>query len=349
MKRLIVFVVSAAAALAQEPAAMSAPEALKFFERTVQLIESTSFAIPDLARASAPVLESARRNLSDLRTARQTSGLTYAFLRNVRAYLALYDTVNKPAPFPAAARRQLAELREAAERIEAHFQELVDRTEQQLRNPDRDNLRRYAEANANLPPPQAGKPRVVFLGDSITDGWRLQEYFPDRDFVNRGISGQITGEMLGRMKADVINLKPAAMILLAGTNDLARGVALAAITNNISMIADLAASQKIKVILASILPVHDYNAADDPRFQRTTDRPPASILTLNKWIQDFAAAREYTYCNYHDAMTDNTGSLQAKLADDGLHPNSTGYRIMAPLVVAAIDKALGPPAKKRSR
>ena len=145
-------------------------------------------------------------------------------MANVRAYLALSDALPKQYPFADTAVKQVAELRDAMNRMDADFQALLDRKDGQGRNADRDNLKRYAEENARLGPPSAQTPRIVFLGDSITDGWRLSEYFSGRDFVNRGISGQITGEMLGRMVADVINLKPAAMLVLAGTNDMARGV-----------------------------------------------------------------------------------------------------------------------------
>ena len=166
---------------------------------------------------------------------------TYALMMNVRAYLALADAVPKPFPFPEAARQQFAEVRDDSTRLDSHFRALLDSKDAQLTQPDRDNLARYAEANRKLGAPQPGKPRVVFLGDSITDLWRLNEYFPDRDFVNRGISGQIACQMLGRMKADVIDLHPAAVVILAGTNDLARGIPLTAIEDNYVMMADLAA------------------------------------------------------------------------------------------------------------
>ena len=147
--------------------------------------------------------------------------------------------------------------------------------EAQLHNPDRDNLKRYAEANEKLGAPSPQKPRVVFLGDSITDGWRLNEYYGgDRDFVNRGISGQITGEMLGRMKADVIDLKPRLVLVLAGTNDLARGVPVNAIENNLSMIADLAEAHHIQPMFASLLPVSDYHKDANPQYLQT-GRPAA--------------------------------------------------------------------------
>ena len=202
------------------------------------------------------------------------------------------------------------------------------------------NLRRYAEANGTQAGPVSGKPRVLFYGDSITDGWRLNEYFPERDYVNRGISGQITGEMLGRMQADVIAHRPQAMLILAGTNDIARGVAVGTIQNNLTMIADLCEFHKIKVILASILPVSDHHKAVNPRFEMTKGRPPAVIRELNTWMAAFAKKRGFTYLNYYDSMVDSGGFLKAELADDGLHPNSAGYRVMAPLAQVAIDETV---------
>ena len=161
-------------------------------------------------------------------------------------------------------------------RLEAHFRALLDSKDAQLRSPDRDNLVRYSEANRKLPPPAAGKPRVVFFGDSITDLWRLNEYFSDRDFVNRGISGQITGEMLGRFKADVLNLQPAAVLILAGTNDLARNIPLVTIEDNYGMMATLASAHNIKVIFASVLPVSDYHKDQNPAYEMSSD--PAACV-----------------------------------------------------------------------
>src|SRR5262249_20859639 len=155
----------------------------------------------------------------------------------------------------------------------------------------RDNLKRYAEANERLGPP-GDLPRVVFLGDSITDAWRLNEYFTGRDFVNRGISGQTTGEMLSRMKQDVVDLKPVAMVVLAGTNDIARGVATKTIENNLEMIADVAEYYKIRPIFGSILPVSDYHKSKNPRYEMTKTRPPATILEINRWLQDFCTKRK---------------------------------------------------------
>ncbi len=211
-------------------------------------------------------------------------------------------------------------------------------------------MRRYAEENRSLGPRSPSGKRVVFLGDSITDGWRLNQYFPDKPYVNRGIGGQITGEMLGRMKADVLDLKPAAMVVLAGTNDLARGVSMEVIKNNLTMIADLAIAHDVEIIFASVLPVSDYHVGASGGTPQTTQRPPASILELNRWLQEMCKARGLLYLDYFSAMVDSSGLLQASLAEDGLHPNAAGYKIMAPLAQAAIEKALrspAPPAKKK--
>ena len=340
------------AAQTQPSALLRTQESAALYRRAVQLMESTSAAAPGLARAGAPVVENARQALDNLeRGIPGHSALTYDLLQNLRSYLALADSVPKPYPFPEEARRQFAELRDAVDRIETHFRALLDQKEGQLRTPDRDNLRRYAEANERLPKPSPEAPRVVFLGDSITDGWRLNEYFPGRDFVNRGISGQITSEMLGRMKADVIGLQPAAVLILAGTNDMARGVPQQTIQNNLTMMADLADTHRIKLLMASVLPVSDYHKSVNPRFEMTRLRPPAAIKQLNDWIQALAKQRGYTYVDYFSAMVDQAGYLRAELADDGLHPNAAGYRVMAPVAQEAIDRALAgpkpPPRKKR--
>ncbi|MFN7998511.1 MAG: GDSL-type esterase/lipase family protein [Bryobacteraceae bacterium] len=350
MKWLACFWATAAVALAQgNSGLLPGQEALKLERRIVQLIESTGVAVPGLARAGAPALEDTRQSLTNLEMSPQNSGSTYLFLANARAYLAISDSVPKPFPFPEEAHRQLSELRDSVDRIDAHFRALLDNKERQIRNPDRDELARYAEANERLPPPSPEKPRVVFMGDSITDGWRLNEYYgSDRDFVNRGISGQITGEMLGRMKADVIDLKPRMMIVLAGTNDIGRGVPLKTIENNVAMIADLAEAHHILPLFASVLPVSDYHKNVNPQYARSTLRPPAKILELNVWLKNFCEQRRFPYVDYYSAMVDKAGFIQAELADDGLHPNAQGYRIMAPIALQAIDnvtRAESRPAK----
>lgn len=325
--------------LAAQTELLSARDALTLAGRMVQLAESTSVTAPGLARAAAPMLENLNQDDNAIKIAgRLTIGTAYGLLADARSYLALADGLPKPFPPNPTAKQQLTELRDSVERLEIHFRAMLSATELQLRGADRDNLRRYSEANKTLAAPTLD--RVLFYGDSITDGWRLNEYYPGKDFVNRGISGQITGEMLGRMQADVIANKPAAMLILAGTNDIARGVSVETIQNNLSMIADLAEKHSIKVILASILPTSDHHKDTNPRFEMTKGRPLAVIRQLNQYIASMCRKRGFTYLNYYDEMVDSTGQLKAELANDGLHPNADGYRVMAPLAQAAIEKTL---------
>ena len=355
MRRLAVFLIAAAAwaQTLQSPRALLNNNGLfELYGRAIQLMESTGFAVPDLARAGAPLVENARQGLANVRSNPANAEFNRVFLSNLRAYVQLADAVPKPFPFPETAQKQFGELRDALTRGESHFQALVIQKDRQLRNPDPDNLARYAEADSRIGPLVPGKPRVVFLGDSITDSWRLNEYFPDHDFINRGISGQITGQMLGRMQSDVINLHPDAMLLLGGTNDIARGISLAAIEDNLTLIADLAEYHKIKLIVASVLPVSDYHKDVNPNYEMTRTRPPASIRALNTWIQSLCARRNFTYLDYYSPMVDASGFMQSDLADDGLHPNSKGYRIMAPEALKAIDSLLRtapPPAQHKRR
>lgn len=325
---------------------------LPLYERCLQLIEAGGLASPELGRAGMPLAENMRMALESLKFlgVRQPQ-LHYRFLANLRAYLLLAESVPKPVNFPPMAKQQLAELRDHSLSVEAYFLAQIERLENDLRQPDRDNLRRYRDANLSLAPPNPSNPRVVFLGDSITDGWRLNEYFPGRDFVNRGISGQITGQMLGRFYADVVALRPAAVLILAGTNDIARGVSPETIQNNLTMMCDLAGVHKIRVILASILPVSDHHKDVNPAFEQTKRRPLPAILEMNRWIQSFCEKRGYIYLNYFPALAGPDGQLAPNLAGDGLHPNAAGYRVMAPLALSAIEKALGPakPEPRRRR
>ncbi len=340
MRTLAIFLLGAAALLAQPNPVLSSRDHLALLQRSIQLMESAAAGVPDLARAAQPAVESARSIVTTLeRTGQFPLTKTYKVLASLSTYLTIADAA-RPFPAPDEFRRQVAELTDARDRLKAHLAGAVEQAEMRLRGADRDNLARYANQNAPLPSPQAGKPRVVFLGDSITDGWRLHEYFPGQDFVNRGISGQITGEMLGRMKADVIDRRPAVMVVLAGTNDIARGVPLTTIQNNLSMIADLAVAHGIKPIFASVLPIHDYNKEKNPRFEMSLGRPPAVIRQLNAFIENMCRERKFVYLDYSSAMSDNRGYLKVELAEDGLHPNASGYRVMAPLALAAIEKAL---------
>ncbi len=208
-------------------------------------------------------------------------------------------------------------------------------------------LKRYGDANAKVPPPAKGETRVVFYGDSITDNWSRDGFggfFPGKPYLNRGISGQTTPQLLVRFRADVIALKPQVVVILAGTNDISGNTGPTtpeAIENNFMSLAELATAHKIKVVFASVLPVSDYNKRKTGEPIIITERrPPAKILELNNWLKDYAARNSYTYLDYFSALADDKGLLRAELANDGLHPNAQGYAIMAPLAEAAIKRAL---------
>ncbi len=339
--RMALMLVTASGLFAQaENPMLPAAQMNLLCQRVVQLMDAGGVAVPDLQRAAAPIVESVKQSCTVLEAKPGTTPPVFSVMNNVRAYLTLSDAVPKPFPFPETAAKQLAELRDDEARLDSHFRALLDAKEARLANADRDNLKRYAEDNRKLAPADAAKPRVVFYGDSITDFWHLNEYFPDRNFVNRGISGQVTGEMLGRLKADVINLRPSVVVILAGTNDLSRGIPLTAIEDNLLMMADLCDANRIKVIFASVLPVSDYHKAENKSYERTPARPPIFIKALNEWIESLCVNRRHIYLNYHAAMVDSSGQLKEDLGDDGLHPNAKGYRIMAPLALEAIQKAL---------
>lgn len=214
----------------------------------------------------------------------------------------------------------------------------------QARYNDFANFARYREANKQIPAPAKDENRVVFMGDSITDGWKLNEYFPNQPFVNRGISGQTTPQMLLRFRADVIDLKPKVVVILAGTNDIAGNtgeMTLEQIENNYASMAELARAHDIKVVFASILPVSDYstNKAGE-KIVRTVQRQPAQILALNRWLKNYAAQNDFVYLDYFSATVDDKGFLKAELANDGLHPNAKGYELMKPLAEQAVKIAL---------
>jgi lysophospholipase L1-like esterase len=342
---------AASPAAGDEAARLPANDAAKLYERIAELMEAGSVAVPELARAAAPLVENVRQSARALQvgTTREHSGVLYQFLTNARIYLQIADAVPKPPAFAAEARKQLDSLREAVDRADTHFRATLEDKERRLLGADRDNLARYQEENRLLAAPAAGEQRVVFFGDSITDGWKVNQYFPGKPYVNRGISGQITGEMLGRMQADVIDLKPEAMVILAGTNDLARGVSIPTIQHNLTMIGSLAEQAGIKPVFASILPVSDHHKTVNPNYERTPGRPPERIRELNAWLQAMCKTRGFLYLDYFSATVDDSGQLRAELADDGLHPNAEGYKIMAPLAQAAIDAALKSAPEQRRR
>jgi lysophospholipase L1-like esterase len=205
---------------------------------------------------------------------------------------------------------------------------------------DYGQLARYRDANAALKPPTPGENRVVFFGDSITDIWPIADSFPGKPYVNRGIGGQTTSQMLVRFRQDVINLQPKAVVILAGTNDIAGNsgpISNEDIEANLADLADLARANKIAVIFSSILPVHNYTPQSQDFYAQ---RPMARILALNRWLKDYCAANRVVYLDYFSAVVDDKGLLKRDLADDGLHPNKAGYAIMAPLAQKAIEKAL---------
>ena len=205
---------------------------------------------------------------------------------------------------------------------------------------DYGELARYREANAKLVPPAAGENRVVFFGDSITDIWKLENYFPGKPYVNRGIGGQTTPQMLVRFRQDVIDLRPKVVVILAGTNDIAGNTGPMRnedIEANYASFAQLARAHGIRVVYSSILPVHNYTERSKDFFAQ---RPMARILELNQWLKDYCEKNSIVYLDYFSALVDDKGLLKKDLADDGLHPNDAGYKIMAPLAEAAIHKAM---------
>jgi lysophospholipase L1-like esterase len=201
-------------------------------------------------------------------------------------------------------------------------------------------LKRYREADAALASPAANESRVVFLGDSITDYWKLADYFPGKPYINRGVDGQTTPEMLVRFRQDVIDLHPKVLLVLAGTNDIA-GVTGPArnedIEANYASMAELARAHHIRVVFASLLPAHNYTPEAKESFAL---RPRERILALNAWLKDYCAKNDLVYLDYFSALIDDQGMLRRDLSDDGLHPNAAGYRIMAPLADKAIALAL---------
>jgi len=247
--------------------------------------------------------------------------------------LAIATTAQTPSPTPldAAAEKQ------RADRLQARYNDFA-------------NYARYREANTKLAPPAKDEKRVVFMGDSITDGWKLNEYFPNQPYVNRGISGQTTSQMLLRFRPDVIDLKPKVVVILAGTNDISANtgpMTLEAIEGNLASMAELARANGINVILASVMPVSDYNTDKSGKaIIRTVQRPPAQILALNTWIKNFCAERGFVYLDYFTAMADDKGFLKAEIANDGLHPNAKGYELIKPLAENAIKIALKSKQKK---
>jgi len=204
---------------------------------------------------------------------------------------------------------------------------------------DYGQLSRYREADASARRAEPVPDRVVFFGDSITDLWKLENNFPGKPYLNRGIGGQTTPQMLVRFRQDVIDLKPKVVVILAGTNDIAGNTGPMRsedIEANLASMAELAKAHDIRVVLASVLPVHNYTPKAQDFFAQ---RPGARILELNHWLREYSGKNRIVYVDYFTALVDEKGLLKKELADDGLHPNDAGYKIMAPLAEAAIQKA----------
>ena len=201
-------------------------------------------------------------------------------------------------------------------------------------------LTRYREANAKIGPPARGKNRVVFFGDSITDIWKLDESFPGKPYVNRGIGGQTTPQMLVRFRQDVIDLQPKVVLILAGTNDIAGNTGRMRnedIEADYASMSELARAHGIRVIFESVLPVHNYTERSKDFFAQ---RPQQRILALNEWLKAYCQRSGDMYLDYFSAMVDAQGMMKKDLADDGLHPNAAGFKVMAPMAEAAIEREL---------
>lgn len=205
---------------------------------------------------------------------------------------------------------------------------------------DYGQLARYRDANAALKPPAPNESRVVFFGDSITDIWKLDESFPGKPYINRGIGGQTTSQMLVRFREDVISLQPKAVVILAGTNDIAGNtgpISNEDIEANLASMGELARAHGIRMIFSSVLPVNNYTPESQDFFAQ---RPRDRILALNQWIKSYCAANNLVYLDYFDAMVDDNGMLKRDLANDGLHPNKAGFAVMAPMAEKAIEQVL---------
>ncbi len=202
------------------------------------------------------------------------------------------------------------------------------------------DLGRFRDADLKLGSPAAGENRVVFMGDSITEGWKLQESFPGKLYINRGISGQTTSQMLLRFRQDVIDLEPKVVVILAGTNDFAENtgpVTLEQVEGNLVSMVQLATANDIRVVLCSVLPAVHY------WWHPELKNPAPKIAALNQWLKDYAAEKGYVYVDYYSAMADAAGGLPQKLSPDGVHPSAAGYAVMAPLAEAGIEKVLEKP------
>jgi acyl-CoA thioesterase-1 len=245
---------------------------------------------------------------------------------------------------PAPAQNQIPADQQAAwEKLTPYQKSQLERTYN-----DWPYLTKFREANTLLPPPTPGETRVVFMGDSITEGWGMKatatspargEFFPGKPYINRGISGQTTPQMLVRFRQDVILLKPKVVVLLAGTNDIAENTGketMEEVAGNITSMAELARANGIRVVLCSVLPASEFS------WHKGLE-PAPKIKALNTWMKDYAAKNNFVYVDYYSPMANSEGGLKSELSPDGVHPNKAGYDFMAPLAEAGIAEALKKP------
>jgi lysophospholipase L1-like esterase len=204
---------------------------------------------------------------------------------------------------------------------------------------DPGDLARYREADEKLGLPAPGEKRVIFIGDSITDGWsRIDpDFFAGKLYVNRGIGGQTTPQMLVRFRADIIDLKASVVVILGGINDILfmpGPYTLTAIKNNLISMVELAKANDIRVVLCSLLPAHSRS------FFSPDENPGQKVMQLNPWIKEYAENNGCIYVDYFTPLVNETNEMKKELTSDGIHPNLAGYKIMDALVGSAIQKAL---------
>jgi lysophospholipase L1-like esterase len=331
--RLFAFLPFAFCLLAESPpnALLSPPETQIAATHILQLMDATAASVPGLARATEAIRESAEATAAALGKSPRDEPLTLQLVNELRGYLALSDSIPRPDFFSPAASQRFLALRDEQQRLERHFQALLARNELDRRAlaADPNGLERYAALNAKATPPTPSLPRFVFIGDSAIDSWKLNEYFAGKDFVNRGIAGQTTAQILSRFLADVVALRPLAVFVLAGSDDIAAGMTPSSIADNLVMMGDVAKAHSVEPAFASLLPVGGEAAKV---------RTPESIKKLNTWLRNFCIRENYVYVDYFTAMADSKGMMKAGLSDDGVNPNARGYRVMAPILLDGVER-----------
>lgn len=258
---------------------------------------------------------------------------TLPFVLGIVIACSLSASAQAPAPSPQAT-PPLPDCQELATALRA-----VATNDARLR--DWANFARYRENNRTVTSAD-----VVFMGDSITDNWqqaRFGGFFSGKRYVDRGISGQTTPQMLLRFRSDVLAFKPKVVVILAGTNDIAGNTGPESdemIEDNLMSMSELAEASHVKVVLSSITPVSEYHLTTPNANPQTNQRPMSRIHAINDWIKSYAASHGHVYLDYFSSMTDDKGLLKAEFSADDLHPNTAGYAVMGPLAQAAIDRAM---------